>query len=73
MLLIMFSADEVIDTIRVDGARLRTPDYIACLQEELIERNEEWLERHADSPYFALENVPSKMGYKSPLALHDTL
>jgi hypothetical protein len=57
----------------LDSAKLHLPDYIIFLQEELIVRNEELLERHADVPHFAIENVPSRMNYKSTFVQHDVL
>lgn len=72
MRLIMLFGNEVIDQIMIDCNKLGKPGYISDLQEALIYRNEEMLECCADSPNFAIENVPSKQAFQSLSIIHDT-
>jgi hypothetical protein len=71
MRLVMFIGDEVIDQTNIDFDKLNTPGYVAYLQEELIGRNEEMLECCADSPRFAIENVPSGGAFASLMDVYE--
>lgn len=68
MELMMLFGDEVIDKIKVNSKKAKTPDYLACLQEELIERNEENLNVCRDEPHFVLYNIRPKANARSQRA-----
>ncbi len=60
MELIMLFGDEMIDKIKVNARKAKTPDYLLDLKEALIARNEENLNCCSDEPRFAFARLYPK-------------
>jgi hypothetical protein len=67
MQLLMLIGNNVQDAIEINPAKLHLPEYVTCLKQELLTRNEEYLEQATSDVHFALDQVPSKQPFISLL------
>ena len=67
MQLIMLIGSNVLDAIPINPDKLHLPEYVTCLQHELLMRNEERLEHANGDVHFALDQVPSRQPFQSLL------
>jgi hypothetical protein len=70
MQLVLFFGKTIVDAMPVDGHKLQQPDYLTCLQYDLLERNDERIEQCTEPVRMALDGVPSSMDFESLLTVY---
>ncbi|MBD0297699.1 MAG: hypothetical protein M3342_14250 [Bacteroidota bacterium] len=61
--LMMFIDGNHISSITINPLRIKTPGYLTCLKQELLEQNSEIVEASTEEPQFFVDGVPSSMNF----------